>query len=102
MSANSPNQWSDAGLARLAKAVRGKAPTADQCACRQAERDNLVSELANSLNWAAGALQTVSNELPAAHELDRITRHDIGQTMTIAQILDKADSLLARVKEQQR
>lgn len=94
------NQWSDAGLARLAKAVRGKAPTADQCACRQAERDNLVSELADALEWATGALQTACGGTFAVRELDLITRPDMSQTMTIAQILDKADSLLARVKEQ--
>lgn len=55
-------------------------------------------ELVEALQWAASALQLLASASTPAHELDLIYRVDQGKSRTISQILDAADSALAKAK----
>lgn len=70
--------------------------TSEQAVERQAAHENLITTLADALEWSASALQVV------AHELDAIRMNDGRGSKTIEQILDMADSALARAKGQQQ
>ncbi|UXC37156.1 hypothetical protein [Cupriavidus gilardii] len=76
--------------------------TTDEAVKRQAEHECMQRELVEALKWNASALQLTVNENRPLRERDLMTRTDIGRSMTAGQILDLAESVLARAKEQQK
>lgn len=76
--------------------------TTDEAVRRQAAHECLMRELVEALKWNASALQLTVNENRSLRERDLMTRTDIGRSMTAGQILDLAESVLARAKEQQQ
>lgn len=76
--------------------------TTDEAVKRQAAHECLLRELVEALKWNASALQLTVTESKPLRTADAITRTDIRQSLTVDQILDLADSVLARAKEQQQ